>query len=388
MKTGTEPRWESGRVDASSLSDAARVGRSLGGVRGTWFSAKADVACDDGHLRRLRETASTEAARRTPMVRTAVAVLLGRQRVDVVPSPVQGTFHLVHRVRTDSLPSLIVRSSRPDLMDPDDTLRVETKIAPYLARADLPRVRVRSLAVGTDRVAPFDLAIQDAAPGYVLCHEPETACESPSLWYALGRIMGRLHAIVGVGGGPVDVAPSAEHENLRGLHPDWGTYLMLRLEDHVGRCREIGTITEDQGAMILAAFRDHAGIWNDVPTRLLHGDLGNQNLFVHKDVVTALIDWEDALIGDPAFDVATWASFHPLRRHAAFLRGYGPDTENDWFRLRCALSFLRIALAKTVHRHRFAYTDQPGRPPAHDRIRRGMAAVERVLAGRRGDLFG
>lgn len=387
MKTGTKPRWESGRVDAS-LTDAARVGRSRGGVRGTWFSAKADVACDDECLRRLRETASTEAARRTPAVGAAVAALLGRERIDVVPSPIQGTFHVVHRVRMDSLPPLIVRSSRPDLMDPDDTLRVETKIAPYVARADLPCVGVRAVAVGADRVAPFDLAIQDLAPGRALCCEPEPACESPGLWYDLGRIMGRLHTIVGSGGGPVNVDPSAEHERLHGLHPDWGTYLMLRLEDHVVRCREIGTIAEDQGAVILTAFRDHAGVWNDAPTRLLHGDLGNQNLFVHKGVITALIDWEDALIGDPAFDVAAWASFHPPRRHAAFFQGYGPATENDRFRLRCALSFLRIALAKTVHRHRFAYTDQPGRLPAHDRIRRGMAAVERVVAGRRGDMFG
>ena len=387
MKTGTEPWWGSGRVDAPR-SVAAKVGQDHGDARGTWFSAKADVACDDGRLCRLRETAPAEAARRTPTIGAAVATLLGCDRVDVAPSPVQGTFHLVHRVLTDSLPSLIVRSSRPDLMDPDETLRVEPEIAPYLARADLPCVGVRAVAVGADRVAPFDLAIQDLAPGRALRDEPETACESPDLWYDLGRIMGRLHTIVGSGGGPVNVDPSAERERLRGLHPDWGTYLMLRLTDHVERCREIDAITEDQGATILAVFRDYAGVWTDVPTRLLHGDPGNQNLFVHKGVITALIDWEDALIGDPAFDVATWASFHPPRRHAAFFQGYGPAAESDRFRLRCALSFLRIALAKTVHRHRFAYTDQPGRLPAHDRIRRGMAAVKGVLAGRRGNLFG
>ena len=33
-------------------------------------------------------------------------------------------------------------------------------------------------------------------------------------------------------------------------------------------------------------------------------------------------------------------------------------------------------------------TDRPGRFPAHDRIRRGMVAVERALARRRGNLFG
>ena len=386
MKTVTDPWWGNGRVGASR-SVAARVEQGSGDRR-TWFSAKTDVACEDGRLCRLRETALAEATRRTPMIKAAVAALLECDRIDVAPCPAQGTFHLVHRVRSDSLPSLIVRSSRPDLIDPDDTLRVEPEIAPYLARADLPCVRVRAVAVGADRVAPFDLAIQDLAPGRALRDEPETDCESPDLWYDLGRIMGRLHTIVGSGGGPVDVDPSATRERLRGLHPDWGTYLMLRLEDHVARCQEIGAITEDEGATILAVFRDHAEVWTDVPTRLLHGDPGNHNLFVQKGVIAALIDWEDALIGDPAFDVATWASFHPPRRHAAFFQGYGPAAEHDRFRLRCALSFMRIALAKTVHRHRFAYTDQPGRLPAHDRIRRGMVAVEQVLAGRRDDLFG
>ena len=124
-----------------------------------------------------------------------------------------------------------------------------------------------------------------------------------------------------------------------------------------------------------------------MPTRLLHGDLGNHNIFVQNNAVTALIDWEDALIGDPAFDVAMWLTFHPPRRHAAFLQGYGLAAQEDGFRLRCALSFLRIALSKTVHRHRFAYPDLPGRQPAYERIQRGMIEVKRVLTGAKGALF-
>jgi hypothetical protein len=61
------------------------------------------------------------------------------------------------------------------------------------------------------------------------------------------------------------------------------------------------------------------------------------------------------------------------------MRGYGLDeTDRDEQRLR-ALYFLRIALAKTVHRLRFRIADQAGRTPAHHRILRGVQEVERFL---------
>ena len=355
-----------------------------GDVRRTWFYAKTDIACDDVRLRRLRDTAQDEAVRRTPVIETAVKSLLGLDPIDVMPAPRQGTFHLVH-IGTGQL-SLIVRSSRPDVIDPDHTLNIEAVLAPHLASARVPHVPVRAVAVGAKRVAPFDLAIQDMAPGESLRDLPETVCECPDLLRSVGQVMRDLHAIEGRGGGPVCLQ-TGDDEGLRGLHQDWRDYMMLNLEVHVAGCRAIGAITSDQSEAILEIFTDHAAVCIDVPTRLLHGDLGNHNIFVQNNAVVALIDWEDALIGDPAFDVAMWLTFHPPRRHAAFLQGYGPAAQEDGFRLRCALSFLRIALSKTVHRHRFAYPDLPGRQPAYERIHRGMIAVKRVLAGAKDFLF-
>lgn len=355
-----------------------------GDVRRTWFYAKTDIACDDVRLRRLRDTAQDEAVRRTPVIETAARSLLAMDQIDVTPAPHQGTFHLVH-IGTGQL-SLIVRSSRPDVIDPDHTLNIEAVLAPHLASARVPHVPVRAVAVGAKRVAPFDLAIQDMAPGEALCDLPEAVCECPDLLRSVGQVMRDLHAIEGRGGGPVCLQ-TGDDEGLRGLHQDWRDYMMLNLEVHVAGCRAIGAITSDQSEAILEIFTDHAAVCIDVPTRLLHGDLGNHNIFVQNNAVVALIDWEDALIGDPAFDVAMWLTFHPPRRHAAFLQGYGPAAQEDGFRLRCALSFLRIALSKTVHRHRFAYPDLPGRQPAYERIHRGMIAVKRVLAGAKDFLF-
>jgi hygromycin-B 4-O-kinase len=62
------------------------------------------------------------------------------------------------------------------------------------------------------------------------------------------------------------------------------------------------------------------------PRGLVHGDLGGANLIVDGARVTAVIDWDRALIGDPAYDAANmffWneARFGPVRaalagRHA------------------------------------------------------------------------
>ena len=115
--------------------------------------------------------------------------------------------------------------------------------------------------------------------------------------------------------------------------------------------------------------------------RLLHGDPGTHNICVdpQRRRVTLLLDWEDALVGDPLFDVAMVSSFQPARRMASFLSGYGLETPSREEQVLIALYFLRIALSKTVHRVRFAIVDKPGRTPGHHRIYRGVEELERLL---------
>jgi hygromycin-B 4-O-kinase len=48
--------------------------------------------------------------------------------------------------------------------------------------------------------------------------------------------------------------------------------------------------------------------------RLVHGDWGSNNLLVADGRVTAVLDWENAAIGDPFYDVATrfWTTWPPV----------------------------------------------------------------------------
>jgi hygromycin-B 4-O-kinase len=180
------------------------------------------------------------------------------------------------------------------------------------------------------------------------------------------QFLARLHRVRGTGYGPLSAAKLPQ---LAGIHAQWDEYLRVRLAEHVRQCEAIGAIDAAEGSEIHARFAAMAADLRAPPSALLHGDPGPHNFIVDARGLRGVIDWEDALLGDPLFDLASLATFQPERRHAAIVSAYGVElARGSAARQRFWLYFLRIALAKTVHRHRFGYTDRPGRAPAARRI--------------------
>lgn len=69
---------------------------------------------------------------------------------------------------------------------------------------------------------------------------------------------------------------------------------------------------------------------------LLHGDLQAAHVFVDGDTVVAVIDWADACLGDPMFDIAVLTGKH-FHRLDDVLVGYGDadiDAVRGWWSLR------------------------------------------------------
>ena len=98
-----------------------------------------------------------------------------------------------------------------------------------------------------------------------------------------------------------------------------------------------------------------SGLLDNVYPSILHGDLNDANIFCDQGKIFAIIDWEDCLLGDPIYDIASWGTFfRNSERIELLIRGYKSITEipNDFWQ-RYWLYFLRISLAKTVHRYRF-----------------------------------
>lgn len=117
----------------------------------------------------------------------------------------------------------------------------------------------------------------------------------------------RIHRIIaesdciGSGFGPLDSIGNAQFET-------WKEYLLSILpDDQWAESRP--------DASVMRAARDaFLHLLPKCPERrqLVHGDFGANNLLTNGNEITAVIDWSDALYGDPMYDVAiayVW-SFH------------------------------------------------------------------------------
>ena len=154
-------------------------------------------------------------------------------------------------------------------------------------------------------------------------------------------------------------------------------YVGLRLDEHLRACEDASAIDASERARITAQFEAAGPALRSQPSALLHGDPGSHNFIVEGESIRGVIDWEDALLGDPLFDLASLCTFHPERRHRAIWDAYGVGfvPGHDAWR-RFWLYFLRIALARTVHRARFGYGERPGRACASRRIQLALDRME------------
>ena len=343
------------------------------------FYPKTDSPLGDDLLRSLRDGGG--AAIGPADAAAACRSALGEAPAAVAPLAEPGTFHRLYRATMPGGHSVVVRLDAVNGPDRDYGLLADLWADRRLRPLGLPAPAVHAVDLSR-RAVPYDFEVLDEAPGRSLRDYDEDDRAIRPLLTALGRLAARLHRVEASGAGWLDAAAmlgsGADPARIGGLFGTWREYVssaapQSRRRLRRDRCDHVCGRDPDRGPLPRV---DRPA--RTTPTRrVMHGDLGNHNVFVRDGEVSALIDWEDCLVGDPVFEVAFWATFHPERRHDAFLEGYAAEAPLPAdFERRFWLYFLRIALSKTVHRHRFGYVDRPGRPPAAARIRRALEALE------------
>jgi hypothetical protein len=351
--------------------------------RQSLFYPKADLSVPDEVLRGVAIDAPTQQDQ-AQAVAEVCRCHLGVSPVSVKPLGEKGTFHVLYRAALRPGWTVIVRLNALSHVWRDFLLCLGPWVATALRGQGLPALEIHHVDISR-RLGPFDYEILAEARGRTLAAFDEDEDHLGTLLYDLGRFVGRLHRIRTCGFGFFDVRPLVCGDgSVRGTCSTWRDYVLRRLDAHVGQCAGLGAIGRDEECRIFAAFAAAEQSFANVEPVLLHGDLGSHNVFTDGAQVTALIDWEDCLSGDPVFDVAFWATFHPDRRHAAFLDGYRRERVLPAdFELRFWLYYLRVALSKTVLRHRLKVADRPGREPASRRIQMGLERVEALQGSRR-----
>lgn len=328
--------------------------------RGEWFYPKADTPVRDEVL-----TALADAPARLSADDAQRALASTGRDAGSVSSLGVGTFHELYLARHGA-EHVVLKAAR--LPEPsDDGLAVEAAVTRLLGRHGIPSVAVLSVDLSRTAV-PFDFAVLEEATGVSLRSlDADDDAVRPGI-AALARHLRRIHEVPMAGWGLLDVRDGV----LAGTRASWSDYLGLRSDEHRSHLRGTGALDPATDSEVAAVLDRVRSLPEPATPSLLHGDPGPHNTFLDGGDVR-MLDWEDALGGDPMFEVALWATFQPPRRWPAFFAAYFDEDWSPDFRFWAY--FLRVSLAKAVVRSRFGYREIPGREPASARIPRALRAI-------------
>ena len=115
----------------------------------------------------------------------------------------------------------------------------------------------------------------------------------------------------------------------------------------------------------------------------LHNDLGGRNIIAMKNKLTGIIDWEDAIMGDPQWELAFIDTFMVGKSSdkgffEAFCEGYGIDIKSLHMQPKYWMYYLRVAMIKAISRSLTGYYNAEGREIDRWRIKNGMENFRRL----------
>lgn len=343
---------------------------------GPWFLLKADLEVPDERLRALRVEPAEDGPPETAAIEKVLESALPGMVESAALEWTRGTFHWVARGRLrdgNEIATRVLRLDRPELRE---GLVVGAKAAAWGRSSGLPAPA--PLACSLEGKGP-PLVVFTWLAGASLSRWDHDEALTARVLGQLGEMLRKLHEVAGAGAGGVVPAGEADAETVVGRHADWQGFLSCRLEEHLSRCRVLGAIGADDSDRAVRWLLE--GDWHQegATDRLMHGDAGPANLLVDDaGQLAGLLDWEDAMVGDPIFELASCASFQPERRWPSLFEGYlGRPTLPVEVEGRFWRYSLRLALARTVARARFGLTDLPGRVPAASRVQRAVSVLTR-----------
>jgi aminoglycoside phosphotransferase (APT) family kinase protein len=244
----------------------------------------------------------------------------------------------------------------------DDYLAVESHVMAEVRARGVPTPQI----FGTDatrREVPFAWQILE----YVREPDLNRHFKSGKLATAeiaeqLGRLIAVWQAVPVEGFGPFAVDRAQTQQLLHGLHDTYAGYFFTRLDAHLAFLVAREFLSSGQVGEIRAGIERHRSLLERSSGCLVHKDTALWNLLGTERTITAVIDWDDCIAGDPLDDLSLIGCFHGgavLRRAFAgyaSLRALPPDHAPRFW-----LHLLRNMIFKAVIRVGAGYFDHDRR---------------------------
>jgi aminoglycoside phosphotransferase (APT) family kinase protein len=214
----------------------------------------------------------------------AAARKLLKGEIDTIAKVSSAAGNQVFRVRSDDLVAFLKIAEKEDL-------RREVGVLELLAHRAIPVPSVLGWD-GSGELCGRPCALLAEVGGRPLSgHEPDLG--------GAGRLLRQVHTIEMEGFGLLVVAG----HGLRGPDPTWGRTMMACC-DELGPAVDAGLVPPELVARAITAVGERRDLLDaTVSGCLLHGDFHPRHLYVAGGSITGIIDWGDASVGDPLYDL-------------------------------------------------------------------------------------
>lgn len=228
-------------------------------------------------------------------------------------------------------------------------------------------------------ILPIDYAIMQFAKGKNL--DSYEGRNIKSIYYNLGEVFRKIHEIKGGNAGMISIERLFKEKKLSGISLDWREFFYTNLDLHLKKTLALRVLQSQDVALIKQLSKKF--IQNPKEKlSLLHNDPGTRNIFTDGTSITAILDWEDAIIGDPLWEIAFIHTFLYRKQDAirfhAFCRGYGITPNALAKNPLYWLYYTRIALLKTISRNREGYYNRQGFLIDKQRVGIGLQNLKKI----------
>ena len=115
-----------------------------------------------------------------------------------------------------------------------------------------------------------------------------------------------------------------EHGEFTLPHGSWQAFLTSICSD-TRRLAQSCALAIPVADAVEAVMDAHADALAAVVGSLCHGDLKANHVFVDDERLSGVIDWGDAVVGDPFWEIARYAHRGDAQSLSVLLSGYDPD---------------------------------------------------------------
>jgi len=297
------------------------------------------------------ETSHGDEARIAEQLSTALGLHFDARSVALRPGTGQGN-HRTWRTEIDGVPMFLRVETGPEQ---DHHLAVESAILD----------QVREIGVRTPLVHGCDASRQEvpfAWQALEFISDPDLnqwqkqgGLDDRKIAFQIGAAVATWQAVELPGFGVPD-------ESLQGCHETYAGYFFLQLDRHLAYLVEHDFLDATEPDEISATIADHSALLERAPGCLVHKDLALWNILGTPDNITAFIDFDDAISGDPMDDLSLLGCFHDasfLRRAVEGYQSVRPLPGE--YRCRFWLHLLRNMIVKAVIRVGAGYFDRDDR---------------------------